>query len=150
MGNHAEIERSDKWLFDFTKLQKVATKLDPSNPVIPVVVQDANTLEVLIIAYANDEALKYSLKEGIATFWSTSRNELWIKGKTSGDTLNLKEVRINFDQNSLLYLVEPARSGACHVKDKDNHAMRSCYYRKVEYNKEQDEISLKTISGVSL
>jgi phosphoribosyl-AMP cyclohydrolase len=148
--SHKEVERSSKWLFDFTKLQKVSGKLDPKNPVIPVVVQDCNTLEVLIIAYANDEALNYSLESKIATFWSTSRNELWIKGKTSGDILNLKEVRINCDQNSLLYLVEPAKTGACHVKDRNKKAMRSCYYRKIVYNESDKKLSLEPLSDIEL
>ena len=97
-------EEGKQLQLDFTKLKKVA-QIDTD--IVPVVVQNANTGEVLILAYVNDEALDYTLEHKVATFWSTSRNELWIKGKTSGDTLQLVEVRVNCDQNSLLYRVKP-------------------------------------------
>ena len=63
--------------------------------------------------------------------WSTSRNELWVKGATSGDTLDLDDVRINCEQNSLLFLVTPRRKGACHTKDSNGESRISCYYRRV-------------------
>ena len=68
----------------------------------------------------------------MATFWSTSRNELWIKGKTSGDYLEIVEVRVNCEQNSVLYRVRPKGQGACHTKDKDGVARSGCYYRIIE------------------
>ena len=89
---HALLETGSQVLIDFEKLRKVAQTPDA---VVPVVVQDATTKEVLILAYANDAALRHTLDSGIATFWSTSRNELWIKGKTSGDELHIVEVRVN-------------------------------------------------------
>ncbi len=149
---HEKLNKSLDWMFDFTKLHKVSAKLDPNNPVIPVVVQDADTLEVLIVAYANKQALEHSYKTGNATFWSTSRNELWEKGKTSGNTLKLKEVRVNCDQNSLLYLVSPAAGGACHVKDTNGEAIRTCYYRKVLYQGEEEkpQFRLKSLNDVEL
>ncbi len=149
---HEKLNRSLEWMFDFTKLHKVNENLDPNNPVIPVVVQDANTLEVLIVAYANKKAVIHSFESGNATFWSTSRNELWEKGKTSGNTLKLKEVRVNCDQNSLVYLVEPAKGGACHVSDTNGDAIRTCYYRRVIYKKDEDNGSFKleTLEDVDL
>jgi phosphoribosyl-AMP cyclohydrolase len=120
------------------------------NPVVPVVVQDVNSKEVLIVAYVNEQALMHSLENGIATFWSTSRNELWIKGKTSGDILNLKEVRVNCEQNSLLYLVEPAKEGACHVKDGSGKALRSCYYRKLTFDSKEKAITLRVLPDFTL
>ncbi len=96
------LEEGSELQLDFTKLQKIAkTQL----LVVPVVVQDADSHEVLVVAYANQQALDHSLKTGVATFWSTSRNDLWIKGATSGDTLEVVDVRVNCEQNSLLYLV---------------------------------------------
>jgi len=142
MGSNDELERSGTWKFDFKKLMAIATKIDPQNPVVPVVVQDYNTKEVLILAYANQQALDYTFESGIATFWSTSRNELWIKGKTSGDILKIKDVRVNCEQNSLLYLVEPAKGGACHVLDNEKKSMRTCYYRQVAYDKTMKKFSL--------
>jgi phosphoribosyl-AMP cyclohydrolase len=148
--NHTEVERSGKWLFDFTKLMQIGQKIDPKNPVVPVVVQDARTKDVLICAYANEEAVMYSLEHKIAAFWSTSRNELWIKGKSSGDVLNLIEIRVNCDQNSLLYLVEPVQAGACHVKDGSGQTMPSCYYRRVIYNPESKSLGLEPLSNIKL
>merc|ERR1712056_174116 len=63
--------------------------------------------------------------------WSTSRNELWAKGATSGDVLDLVEVRCNCEQNSLLYLVRPRRAGACHTRDASGSTRPSCYYRRL-------------------
>jgi phosphoribosyl-AMP cyclohydrolase len=145
-----DVERSEKWLFDFTKLRKITENIDPENYVVPVVVQDANTKEVLILAYVNQQALEMTMETGLATFWSTSRNELWIKGKKSGDTLLLKEVRVNCEQNSLLYLVEPAQGGACHVVDKNGLSMTGCYYRKVNYNAEDKSFSLEALPDKEL
>ena len=127
-----EIEEGTELQLDFLKLQKVAKT---GLPVLPVVVQDADSLDVLVVAYANREALEHSLKTGIATFWSTSRNELWIKGKTSGDTLELVDVRVNCEQNSLLYLVRMQGGGVCHTKDAEGHTRQTCYYRSLKDGK---------------
>ena len=113
---------------DFDKLGKIA---QTGQPVLPVVVQDADSGEVLIVAYANRQALEHTLREGVATFWSTSRNELWVKGATSGDTLDVVEVRVNCEQNSLLYRVRPAGQGACHTRGRDGRSRSSCYYRRI-------------------
>ncbi|NTV29471.1 MAG: phosphoribosyl-AMP cyclohydrolase [Candidatus Omnitrophica bacterium] len=115
-------------LIDFEKLRKVAQSPDP---VVPVIVQDAASKEVLILAYANEQALRHTLESGLATFWSTSRNELWIKGKTSGDELKIVEVRVNCEQNSLLYLVSMVGRGSCHVKDSSGKTRFGCYYRRI-------------------
>ena len=64
--------------------------------------------------------------------WSTSRRKLWIKGETSGDVLDLVEIRVNCEQNSLLYLVKPRRTGACHTRGPDGRTRRSCFYRALE------------------
>ena len=80
---------------------------------------------------ANRQALEHTLETGIATFWSSSRNALWIKGATSGDTLDLVEVRVNCEQNSLLYRVRPAGGGACHTKDARGQTRSGCYYRAI-------------------
>ena len=76
-----EIEEGLNLSLDFTKLKKVAAC---SEDVIPAIAQCADTGDVLIVGYVNKLALETAVKEGMATFWSTSRNELWIKGKTSG------------------------------------------------------------------
>ena len=98
---------------------------------IPVVTQDSKTKEVLILSFANKAAFDETVKSGYATYWSRSRNELWKKGMTSGDMLKIIEIRINCEQNSLLYLVKPQGEGACHAKKADGKAHTSCYYRKI-------------------
>jgi phosphoribosyl-AMP cyclohydrolase len=123
-----KLEEGAECQLDYDKLAKIAAH---GVPVVPVVVQDADTRQVLILAYANQEALEYALQHGVATFWSTSRNELWVKGATSGDTLSLVEVRVNCEQNSLLYLVRPLGEGACHTKGPDGRHRSSCYYRRL-------------------
>ena len=80
-----ELEEGKALRLDFDKL----TRLSAQSPgVIPVAVQNAQTNEVILIAYSNREAFEKSIRTRIATFWSTSRNELWIKGGTSGNTSN--------------------------------------------------------------
>lgn len=126
------LEEGHQLLLDFDKLHKVAQSREP---VVPVAVQDAESKELLILAYANETALNYTLEHGIAAFWSTSRDELWVKGATSGDTLALVEVRVNCEQNSLLYLVRPLGQGACHTKGADGKSRPSCYYRRLRAGK---------------
>lgn len=105
---------------------------DDGNSLIPVVTQDYHTREVLILSYANRAAFNETINSGYATYWSRSRNELWKKGMTSGDMLKIEEIRINCEQNSLLYLVTPQGKGACHAKKEDGNPHTSCYYRKIE------------------
>ncbi|MBF0196641.1 MAG: phosphoribosyl-AMP cyclohydrolase [Planctomycetes bacterium] len=98
---------------------------------IPVVTQDAKTKDVLILAFANEEAFNETRKSGYATYYSRSRDELWKKGMTSGDMLRVEEIRINCEQNSLVYLVTPMGKGACHAKKEDKSPYSSCYYRRI-------------------
>ena len=102
---------------------------------VPVVTQDTTTKEVLILAFANKEAFEETLKSGLATYYSRSRQELWKKGMTSGDTLKVDEIRINCEQNSLVYLVTPQGKGACHAKRENGLPHTSCYYRRVTPDK---------------
>lgn len=89
---------------------------------IPAVVQDAETDEVLILAYMNAEALQRTLESGQAWFYSRSRRELWHKGATSGNLLHVREIRKDCEDNALLLRVEPA-GPACHT------GQRSCFHR---------------------
>jgi len=90
--------------------------------VLPCAVQNADTGEVILVAYVNDQALSKAIETRSAVFWSTSRNELWEKGKTSGETFDLLEVRVNCEQNSLLYVVRPRRGGICHSESSGGHS----------------------------
>ncbi len=123
-----ELEEGKVLNLDFTKLRKVARC---GVDVLPAVAQDAKTGEVLIVGYINQQALDTARKCGMATFWSTSRNEIWIKGKTSGDFLKIEEICVNCEQNSILYKVKPAGKGACHTKNKEDIARSGCYYRQI-------------------
>ncbi len=128
MTDHAELEEGTALTLDFTKLLKIG---DGGHHVVPVAVQDADTGEVLIVAYANEEALNATLERGEAVFYSTSREELWHKGATSGDTLAIVEIKVNCEHNSLLYRVRPNGVGACHTSDESGKARMSYYYRKI-------------------
>lgn len=122
-----ELEEGTRLTLDFDKLAGVAAT---GARVVPVVLQDANSGDVLFIGYANDQALKATLEEKIAVLWSTSRNELWRKGATSGDVLELVDVRVNCEQNSLLYRVRPRRGDICHTKNSAGQP-RNCFYRRL-------------------
>lgn len=91
------------------------------NGLAPVVAQDVNTGEVLTLAYANLEAVEKTLESGEANYYSRSRDELWRKGETSGNTQRVAEVRLDCDADALLYKVEP-RGPACHTGE------RSCFF----------------------
>ncbi|MDE2853754.1 MAG: phosphoribosyl-AMP cyclohydrolase [Chloroflexota bacterium] len=92
---------------------------------IPAIVQDARTRDVLMMAYMNADSLNRSLALGQAVFWSRRRRQLWRKGETSGNTLRLVEVRIDCDADTLLLLVEPA-GPTCHT------GAVSCFFRDLE------------------
>jgi phosphoribosyl-AMP cyclohydrolase len=107
---------------------------------LPVVTQDYNTKEVLILSFVNKEAFEETRRSGYATYWSRSRNELWKKGLTSGDMMRIEEIRINCEQNSLLYLVTPEGKGACHAKNESGMPFISCYYRKITSDNKLEKI----------
>lgn len=121
-----EVEEGRELCLDFDKLAKAAACVG----VLPVAVQHADTHEVILVAYTNERAFRLSVAERRLVLWSTSRNELWEKGKTSGETFDLVEVRVNCEQNSLLYRVRPRRGGICHTKNAGG-APRNCYYRRL-------------------
>lgn len=122
-----ELEEGDALQLDFNKLEKAVAQ---SKGIIPVAVQHADTREVILVAYTNEQAFRASLQSRSLVLWSTSRNELWEKGKTSGETFDLVEARVNCEQNSLLYIVRPRRGAICHTKNKSGQP-RNCYYRRV-------------------
>jgi phosphoribosyl-AMP cyclohydrolase len=101
-------------------------KLDfkKGNGLIPVVVQDAKTKEVLMLAYANRQAVEHALKTGKGTYWSRSRNELWVKGETSGHTQKIVSVSTDCDYDALIYVVEQT-GPACHTGE------YTCFHNKM-------------------
>ncbi len=96
---------------------------------VPAVVQDAENGEVLMVGWMNKEAYEHTLKTATMTYWSRSRNELWIKGATSGHYQYVKSLQIDCDNDTILAKVDQV-GAACHTGN------RSCFYRELELNKE--------------
>jgi phosphoribosyl-AMP cyclohydrolase len=96
-----------------------------SNGLIPAIVQDAETKQVLMMAYMNADSLKLTLEKNETVFWSRSRNELWHKGATSGNIQKVIEIKVDCDADTLLFLVKPD-GPACHTGE------RSCFYRNIK------------------
>ena len=124
-----ELEEGVTLALDFDKIAKIAAN---SKGVIPVAVQHADTKEVILVAYTNELAFRKSMEARSLVLWSTSRNELWEKGKTSGETFDLIAAYVNCEQNSLVYVVRPRRGAICHTKNKAG-TPRNCYYRKIDF-----------------
>lgn len=107
-------------MFDIEKLD-----FNKGNSLIPAIVQDFNTKEVLMLAYMNKESLKRTIEEGTTWFYSRSRNEYWNKGATSGNMQYVKEMYYDCDCDTILILVEP-KGPACHT------GKVSCFFNKIE------------------
>jgi phosphoribosyl-AMP cyclohydrolase len=133
------LEEGTAAAIDFEKIRRAAKS---PQGLIPVVLQNAESRDVLFVGYANDQALRETLTSGRAVLWSASRDELWRKGATSGDELELVDVRVNCEQNALLYLVRPVSGGVCHTTDAHGAARKTCFYRRVG-----DPASLEFIEG---
>jgi len=99
---------------------------DKMNGLIPAVVQDYKTNEVLMLGFMNQEAWEATLETGNATYYSRTRQALWTKGKTSGNTQRLKELRIDCDDDTVLLKVEQLGGAACHT------GYKSCFFKKIE------------------
>jgi phosphoribosyl-AMP cyclohydrolase len=93
---------------------------------IPAIVQDEATGEILMLAYMNQQAFEATLSTGKATYFSRSRQTLWVKGETSGNVQLVKEIRIDCDNDTVLLKVEQLGRAACHT------GHRSCFYKKIE------------------
>ncbi|MCK5844735.1 MAG: hypothetical protein KAG97_08520, partial [Victivallales bacterium] len=130
-----ELEEGNVLTLDWDKVEKAAAAC---KGIIPVAVQHADTQEVILVAYINQQAFEESLKRKMLVLWSSSRQELWIKGLTSGETFELLEARVNCEQNSLLFVVRPNRGSICHTKNK-NGAPRDCYYRRINLDTQELE-----------
>jgi phosphoribosyl-AMP cyclohydrolase len=131
------IEGTSVLNLDFTKLSRI-----PENSmVIPVAIQNAITHEVILVAYTNKIALEETIKHRKAILWSTSRNELWFKGKESGNTFTVHSIYVNCEQNSLVYKVTPDKGDICHTSI--NGIANNCFYRKLDL----DTLELVLSSG---
>jgi len=93
---------------------------------LPAIVQDFQTGEVLMLAYMNEASWKKTLESGKATFWSRSRRSLWVKGETSGNVQLVRDIYIDCDDDAILLKVEQIGGAACHT------GYRSCFYRQLK------------------
>jgi len=92
---------------------------------LPAIVQDYQTNEVLMLAYINEQAWEKTLETGKAHYWSRSRNKLWLKGETSGHVQNIHQILVDCDDDTVVYKVEQLGGAACHT------GHRSCFYRQL-------------------
>ncbi|MES0349310.1 MAG: phosphoribosyl-AMP cyclohydrolase [Desulfobacteria bacterium] len=104
----------------------IALDFEKCGGLVPTIVQDFKTGEVLMLAFMNEQAWRETLTTGKATYWSRTRQELWVKGKTSGHVQWVREVRIDCDNDTVLLKVEQVGDAACHT------GYRSCFFKKVE------------------
>jgi len=115
---------------------ELGTTLQPKfgpDGLIPCITSDHRTNEVLMFAFMNAEALTHTLKSGKATYWSRSRNKLWIKGEESGNAQLVKELLVDCDQDVILLKVENVGGASCH------NGYRSCFYRKLATDANPDD-----------
>ena len=104
----------------------VKLNFSKADGLIPVITQDYKTGEVLMLAYINQDAWETTISSGKATYFSRSRQSLWVKGETSGNLQIVKEIRIDCDEDTVLLKVEQIGGAACHK------GYRSCFFRKIE------------------
>lgn len=103
----------------------ISLDFEKGNGLIPVVIQDEESKEVLMLAYMNEESLKKTIETKKATYFSRSRNELWVKGETSGHYQYVSDIRVDCDEDTILLLVKQV-GAACHT------GHYSCFYRNIE------------------
>jgi len=104
---------------------EISALLKETTALIPAIAQDVHSGEVLMLAYVNSQSMAATLATGRATYWSRSRNELWEKGATSGNTQLVHSISLDCDGDALLFKVEQT-GAACHTGD------RSCFHRNIE------------------
>ena len=114
----------------------LAPKFD-ENGLIPVITTDFQNGDILMHGYMNDEALRKTIENGEAHYWSRSRNKIWHKGQVSGFVQKVKEIRIDDDQDSVWLSVDIGKGASCHV------GYRSCFYRSIPLGKIQNDKKLE-------
>lgn len=110
------------------EFEKTNLDFDKMNGLIPAVIQDSKTGDVLMLGFMNQEAWEKTLKTGKVTFWSRTRNELWTKGETSGNFLLVKKILLDCDQDTVLIKAEP-KGPTCHT------GHQTCFFEEVKWKK---------------
>lgn len=105
--------------------KEIRLRFDKLDGLLPAVTQDAETLEVLMTAFVDQEAWRLTLATGFAHYYSRSRDRIWKKGEQSGHLQRIREIRVDCDEDAVLFLVEQVGGSACHTGN------RSCFFRRV-------------------
>lgn len=113
------------------KAREILSMLDfeKGGGLLPVVVQDIDTKDILMLAYANKEAVEKTIETGYAHFWSRSRGRLWMKGESSGNVMRVERILVDCDGDAIIYLVKPS-GPACHTGN------RTCFFRSMALGEE--------------
>jgi len=109
--------------------KEIKINFEKGDGLVPVIAQDYRTGEVRMVAYANEEAVKKTLETGYAHNYSRSRKKIWKKGETSGEFQRVKEIRVDCDNDTLLYIIEQEKNKACHTGE------RNCFFRNLQGEK---------------
>lgn len=136
---------------DIEENLRLTPQFEKRGGLLPCVAQDAETGQILMIGSVNQEALDKTIEINKATFWSTSRDELWTKGLTSGDILELVEILIDCDQDALIYKVKPLGSGACHtyrLEPHDHEHRTSCFYRSYTASDSEEDKAERLLKNI--
>lgn len=110
-------------------------QFDKRGGLLPVAVQETSSGQLLMLASINKEALDQTMKTRLATFWSTSRKKLWVKGETSGDFLTVDHILVDCDQDAFVYQVTLQGSGVCHTFNQQGEHRKACFYRELDCEK---------------
>ncbi|MDQ1090297.1 MULTISPECIES: phosphoribosyl-AMP cyclohydrolase [unclassified Siphonobacter] len=111
--------------------QELDLQFEKRDGLLPVVIQETTTGQILMMAWVNKEAFSYTLTHRKAAFWSTSRQMLWVKGETSGNTLHVDHILIDCDQDALVYQVTLDEGGVCHTFNRLGQNRKACFYRNL-------------------
>lgn len=125
--NNSELEETHKLHLQFEK----------RGGLLPVAVQETQTGQLLMLASVNQEAFYITVKTRKATFWSTSKNQIWTKGLTSGNTLLIDEILVDCDQDAIVYRVTLENGGVCHTYNSEGKNRKACFYRKLDLENNQ-------------
>lgn len=118
-------------LIDLEEGTEFSPQFDKRGGLLPVAVQETSSGQLLMLASINEEALRQTIATGLATFWSTSRRKLWVKGETSGDFLTIDNILVDCDQDAFVYQVTLQGDGVCHTYDEQGKHRKACFYRTV-------------------
>jgi phosphoribosyl-AMP cyclohydrolase len=122
---------------ELDETQTLILQFEKRGGLLPVAVQETQSGQLLMLASVNREAFEITLKTKKATFWSTSKNQIWTKGLTSGNTLLIDEILVDCDQDALVYKVTLENGGVCHTYNTQGKNRKACFYRKIDLNNHQ-------------